>query len=426
MVYLEKPEPERARRRARKRRWILAPIVAWEAKGIEGLEILKEIDAPQSAAVFMFYRAVRLWAVTDPEARTDLFVESIPGWLLSALEQLDSEVTPPSITELFTRLLSESKSLHRDEVANSVSSLANWAFNKNYIETEVTFAILACIVAPRNPHYAFEAGRATRRAGRYELSEECFRRSVGLARRTNDSEAYASAFIGWGLLEQQRGRLTEADARFQRAWRAAEREKLDLLAGAARYYLLSLAAKAGKFDEAMQHATAAYTRFSRRETGKEDWLVALASNTGSLLSEFGYFSAALVLYETALPRLPRLEDRCAVLCSIGRAAAAVADRVRFDAVWMEVTGTTWGRGELLVESFVELARGAITLNAYRKAHALLVDAIEAATDPRNPAVVEAHVLLDQIANSDPPKDEDRPLPPRVNRFVKRFLERLRQ
>jgi tetratricopeptide (TPR) repeat protein len=418
MVYIDKSEPEfRDRSRGPKRRWTLPPLAAWGSKRIEGLELL---TAPREyrVALFFCYRAVRLWATTPPDERDGLFETTVPEWITSSVAGTDLE----AITRVMLRVV-ENPVMHKAEaeIAAACAHVARWAYHHGFVDVEVAFAILACIVTPRDANMAFEAGRAARRQGRYEQAIECFRRSIALARRSGDDGTYASAYIGWGLLEQQRGRALAARKYLLHALRAAHRGKLDVLTGAAHYYLVALDAKSGDFDGGLKHAMSAFRRFH----GKQDWLVALANNTGALFTEFSHFSGALPLFEAALARIQRQEDRLAILCNVGRAAAAIGDSARFNQVWLEVTGAPLIVGELAAEALIELASGAGTLQQWRKAQTLLLDAIEA-SEQRFPRIHEkARALLAGIEEGEyTVSDVDRRLPPTARQFLVTFLARL--
>ena len=419
MVFLDKPEPEGVERRSGiRRRWIVPPPPGQTGGAFEGVEILIELAAlPLAVAAFQTYRDVLLWADTDVSDRGKLFPGGSMGARAASTPRLES--VEEVITSLATLL--RTKGNQARHVATACSWISRWAAREGFGQTELAFAHAAATVLPREPELAFEAGRAARRLGRYEYAVQWFRRAIGLARRTNNDEAKAAAYLGWGVLEELRGRRDVARMRFILAHRTARKAGLLKVMAAARHYLIALTVPNGTFDEGFAHANAALKLYGRLE----DRLALLATDTGALLSEHQYFSAAVSLYEMAVPLMPRSAERAAAYANLARAAAALGQRQRYAEFWTAFEQEIkHGAAEYIPAALVELARGAWTLGYARQVSVMLNEAERIATERRD---TRAHVLagrLREAVRAGGPVDQDRPAPEEVERFIHKMKARL--
>jgi tetratricopeptide (TPR) repeat protein len=386
------------------------------------MRVLHDVPGPLGLVLFQRFRDVDLWASVRPDKRPDLFAERTRGVELPTWDRSDSgggQLESP--LRVLAALVVGPGAGRESEVAQACTSIAEWASENGHDETAAGFATLASRVRPRDPELAFAAGRAARRLGKYENAEAWFRRAVGLSRRLGNEEAASAAYLGWGVLEELRGRREAARTRFVLAWRAAKRGKLLTLAATARHYMIALTVPDGTLQEGFAHAVAAYKLY-----GKADHLLPrLASDTGALLSEHGHFSTARLLYEAALPLLTRPAERVAGLANVGRAAAAMGDKQRFTEARHDFDLLAPHGREFLPASLVEMAYGAQTLGQPRQAAAMLGDAIRLAREHRDePALATALRLEEKIAAKHP-GDSDNPAPVEHQIFATRFANRLR-
>lgn len=180
----------------------LAPTLPTEP--FDGFDLLEELG-DERRALFQSYRDTLLWALARSEERPNLFralpddltMAAVPAPLAPAIEEFWKLVRNPG---------------HADgaAIARACTSVSEWGALNGYAATEYHFAALAARVAPADPVLAFNAGRAARRHARIEDARVWFRRSVALARRADDEAAYASAFLGWGILEERQGNVDRA------------------------------------------------------------------------------------------------------------------------------------------------------------------------------------------------------------------------
>ncbi|HYW09226.1 MAG TPA: hypothetical protein VE913_19865 [Longimicrobium sp.] len=422
MVFLDKPEPAgSSRRRARKRRWIVWPSPVAPAGEVEGMRVLHDVPGPLGLVLFQRFRDVDLWASVRADKRLDLFAERARGVELPTWDRFDDggELEPP--LRVLAGLVVGPSASRELEVAQACTTIAEWASEIGHDETAAGFSTLASRVRPRDPGLAFAAGRAARRLGRYENAEAWFRRAVGLSRRLGNEEAASAAYLGWGVLEELRGKREAARTRFVLAWRAAKRGKLLTLAATARHYMIALTVPDGTLQEGFAHAVAAYRLY-----GKADHLLPrLASDTGALLSEHGHFSTARLLYEAALPLLTRPAERVAGLANVGRAAAAMGDKQRFTEARHDFDLLAPHGREFLPASLVELAHGAQTLGQPRQAAAMLREAIRLAREHRDEPALATALRLEQRIAAKHSGDSDHPATVEHQMFATRFANRLR-
>lgn len=373
---------------------------------------MDEVPEELGVAFFQWYRDASLWGLTDPRHRAELF--RIPR----------RDIVVPVVPERLHRAATTFRSLVVDpvtvsaqELAAACAVIAEWANSLGYAKTELAFARAAARANDMSTDHAFRAGRAARRNARYEEAQEWFRRAVALARRADDDAAYASAYLGWGVLEQMRGNNDRARRRFVKAWKRVKGGRLPKLAAAARHYMIPLSL--GNLGEGIRHAVAAYKLY-----GSEDHrLAALASDTGAFLCDHHHYAAAKPLFEAALRHVGGSPDRIVPLSNLARAVAALGDREGFIRLWREANQRGSGYRETHADALIELAEGARTLREFRYADASLREAIAVATERREPGPLQrAEAVLAEL-HSKPP-DTNIPAPPEVSRFVRRFVRRL--
>lgn len=419
MAYTDKPEPEgKELSRGEKRRWTVPPPYTWDANRIDGIRLL---DVPGSSGfrltLFVAYRAVRSWAVRRLPPPL-LYREAEEG--LGAPEWYAGEETPAELHEpldTIRELIEGTRHPEEAPIFDACTGIGKWAYAHGDAGTETSFFTLAAHIRPGDAGAAFLVGRAARRDLRHNAAEEWFRRTIALARRSEDDASYVAAYLGWGVLEDVRGRREHARRRFIAAWRKARAAGLKKMMAAARHYLVPLAV-GRSFEEGYRHAVAAYKLYGPGEHR----VGLLAIDMGAFLIDNGYFSAAIPLL-TAAVEFPLGTERKVGLCNLARAVAAVGQRKRFLSLWLAIYETPLENNEALGAALTELGCGALTLGQTRRAEHALQDALSVATDERSRQRAAGLLLR---TRSSPPKDHDKPAPPEVLRFVSRFTHRLRR
>jgi tetratricopeptide (TPR) repeat protein len=317
--------------------------------------------------------------------------------------------------------LVDGHSVDARQLAQAALTVSEWATGRGHAGTAALFAGLAARLRPRDPDLAFAAGRAERRCGRFDQAGEWFVRAIGLSRRSGDDAAYASAFLGWGLMEEERGMRASARQKYVRAWRAAMRGSLHQLGAAARHNMIALSVPDDPFDTGFSHVVAAYKLY---DDSSAERLALLALDAGVFFAEHGLYAAALPLYDAADRHLSRPAIITALHANVARAAAALDHVERFRQAAAIVTREESQAGEFAPGALAELSRAAYTMGLDGKAVGYANAAAKAAK--ARGALTAERAALDALAAVRERRTRDVPIepPPRVRRFVKRFVARM--
>jgi tetratricopeptide (TPR) repeat protein len=387
---------------------------------LEADPILHEIPAPLGIELWQRFRDAIVWKDVRVEDRDHLFHQHTtylrdPAYSLVADDEIGASV------QTLAKLIEHPGSAEMRSVVDAIAAIADWAVGKGYDQTAAHYAGLAARMRPRDPGLAFAAGRAERRCARYERAEQWFMRAIGLSRRLSDDAAYADAYLGWGLMEEQRGKRASAREKYVRAWRAALRGSFPQLIAAARHNLIALSYPDEPFEVGLAHAAAAYKLY---DDSSPDRLALLALDAATLMADHSYFTHALRLYDALAPHIARPAVHVALLSNIARAAAAVGDRERFRSAYEQVTREDAQAGEFGPAALAEVARAAHTLGYEGKAIATANAAIHLAR-ARGAAGAECMALnVIEAVREKRAGDVLRETPPRAVRFVNRFVKRL--
>jgi len=229
----------------------------------------------------------------------------------------------------------------------------------------------------------------------------------------------ARVYIGWGVLEELRGDLAAAERKFQKALTTATEVSLPSIAAHAHQFLIPLTS--AMFEDAFGHAVAA----ARLYTDSDPDLPRLASDTGALFSDHGYFGLAMLLYEAALPKFSRTPDLLACYANVGRAAAALGQKQRFSEAWTEVERLSRGPlAQYHAESLLELATGAVTLRYWKPAAKMVGEARSVAERLGSATTLERIAKLLATIDGRTGGDVQRDPEPRLEEFALRLCDRL--
>lgn len=422
MAYIGKQEPEgRERNRGPKRRWTIPAPPGLSPCGLEARQILEEVPGPLGVELWQRFRDAVVWNAVAAEGRHHLFMKTTylrdPAFADAAAEAV--EIHPALRT--FSELIGGARTVEPRALAKASVGISEWATLHGHEETAALYAGLAARLRPRDPELAFAAGRAERRCARYERAEEWFLRAIGLSRRAGDDAAYASAFLGWGLMEEQRGRRVSARQKYVRAWRAAMRGSFHQLGAAARHNLIALSVPDDPFDVGLAHVIAAYKLY---DDSSAERLALLALDAGVFFAEHGFYAHALRLYDALARHIARPAVQVALLANVARAAAAVGDRDRFRAAYESVGREDAQKGEFAPAALAEVARAAHTLGLDGKAIATANEALKIARSRGMAGAERAALDVIEAVREKRAGDVPREPPPRVVRFVSRFVRRL--
>lgn len=402
----------------RKRRWQIPPLPNAVIRGFPGLSILEEInDPPLAILLWQRFNDIQEWLRTPDARKPHLFALSAEYDAILT-RTADAGEMRGTLRDM-SRMLQAEVGRHAREMARLCEQVGIWASREGFVETGAMYYLLAAHAAPADQVLNFAAGRAERVCARYHRAEQWFQRSIGLSRRAGDDETYASAYLGWGLLEEQRGDHAAALVRYTRALRAAQRGKLRPLAAAAHHNMIPLAAQARDFSTGQAHIVAAYKLY-----GKDATIIRLAADAAAFWAWFGYFQLARSVYTAVVDRIAQLPDRVQVLANIGRAAAAVGDEAEYSRIQLHAAELASAGRHFPARVWVDLAEGARSLGHTRAALDLAGRALEEAGARGEQATLAAARGVLGAVQSASPADRDTDAPERLQRFASRMVKRV--
>lgn len=355
---MDESPPERQPRRPL-RQWIVPPGLQPADEPFPGYRVLDEVRTGLGVALWQFLRDADLWSTTPPEERNRLFA---PGAArrrrerMSSLEQARDLRRP---LEALSRALDARKRNSGLQVMRACKAVSRWAGEQGLPRTALAFAQSAAVATPDRAGAAYMVGLLSRRNAEYRRAETWFRRTLALARRSEDWRYYGLACIGVGNLHRQRGDYPRARKWFIRALRTSRRKALWDVRSMAMHDLFCVAANGGQSDEADAWAERAFRAYGPQHPR----VVALAHDVARYWLQQERYEDALRVFRAVLPHLERVPEQLVVTANVARATAALGDRLGFAALWHD----TWrlvdegDDGEGVAYALVALARGAAML-----------------------------------------------------------------
>lgn len=410
MLLTDRPEPI-----ARRRGSLAVPAPQLLAQPFEAAPLLDEIEGPLSARLFQRARDAALWAATPQDLRCGLFQPATPSGGAYPDDPFGSSL------RVLDRLVLEPEGATAEGIAEACTRVGEWAAHCGHVQTAIWFYEVAAHASPDGAMLAAAAGRLLRQHAYFERSKRWFERAVGLARRAGDMSASASAYLSWANMEFHRGEHSRARKLFLRAWRRARKHHLRELGAAARHNLLALCIETGRFDEAQEHAEAAFELYGKRHR----IIPTFAQDVAQLWSWQSYSEVALRVFLAALPKIDVPKERFIATANLGRAAAGAGRRDLFLDAWGEVAHYAGPANEFVAEALVNISEGALILGLHGKALEAAGRALHLAAARRERATVEqAERVLARIrAGEAGPRRS--PLPPdRVRSLAGRLLRAL--
>lgn len=402
----------------RKRRWQIPPLPSAVVRGFPGLSIIEEInDPPLAILLWQRFNDILEWLRTPDARKRHLF--ALSAEYEAVLSHTTHAEEMRGALRGVSHMLEAGRGEHARRMASFCEQIGAWASREGFVETGAMYYLLAAHAAPTDQGLNIAAGRAERVCARYHRAEQWFQRSIGLSRRAGDDETYASAYLGWGLLEERRGDHAAALVRYTRALRAARRGQLRTLAAAAHHNMIPLAAQSGDFTSGQTHIVAAYKLY-----GKDATIIRLAADAAAFWAWFGYFQLARSVYDTVVDRIAQLPDRVQVLANIGRAAAAMGDEAEYSRIRARAEELASTGRHFPARVWVDLAEGARSLGHTRAALDLAGRALEEAAARGEQATLAAAREVLGAVQSASPADRNTNAPERLQRFASRMVKRV--
>jgi tetratricopeptide (TPR) repeat protein len=378
------------------RRWHIPPPLIHGSEALEGGALIQELDSEAGVLLWQAFRDVMLWAMSEPDARTQVF--SPDNDFYSAAEGRLGGAVDPRLTaglRVVQQLVQDPATAREERVAAACRQLSEWALEEGLLGTSLAFAQNAALAHPGDAAAAFWVATVAGRVNDHARAEVWFRRAIGVARQSRDWRMYSRSFGGLGNLYIRRGNLPEARRLHTRALRGARRGGMRREQAAALHDLFGVAVETGATAEAERLARQAFDAYDRRNRRLSE----LARDVASFWVEQGHFARALSVLQATLPRAERPGERIVLLATIVRAAAGHGDtETALGAaaqVWHHVNDSE--SPAVGGPALLELARGLLALGDHRGAGEAAERAIASATAARERKVaVAAETLLEGI------------------------------
>jgi tetratricopeptide (TPR) repeat protein len=319
--------------------------------------VLDEVGAAAGYVLWLLLNDCDLWIAT--EQRAELFAPGGRDWA-----QAD---WPAELVDAFSvlRAAAAAPELARaPDLAAAAATVWEWAERQGHMETALQFAELAARLEPDSSARAGTVGRlCRRRGGLYPRATRWFQRASRLARLQEDEIAFATAQLGWGMLEFNHGNYLHAESHFLKAFRGAMRVGRRSTAALASHNLFILAMATGRFEHAMSRGFEAVRMYAAHHPR----FPILAHDVALGLTMQGYYSSALPILTKLPPLVDQVRERILVFSTLARAAGAVRDRVRFERGAAEVLKMADTDAEMADSSLLHLAEGARSFEQWDRA-----------------------------------------------------------
>lgn len=398
------------------RRWRVPAHFLYGAERFDGASILEESPGPLGLLLWQSERDVRLWAMSAPAQREELFSRGAAHRTTAALRTAGGR--PPELRAPMAALasmLEHPMDIAADAVMLACERIAEWAEGRGATSTALTFAQAAALTQPGSAPCAYRVGRLARRGGQPGRAEGWLNRAIVLARQARDWDTYAAAYSGLGNVNLSRGNLPAAERCQCKALRIATRHEIPARAGAALHDLFVVAAEAEQADRALQLAEIAFRTYPAAHQGR----VALAHDVALLWMEQGHFACAMPVLRAAWSRLEP-DQQVVGLANVARAAGALGDRGSYEEYGRLARAEMAGRGsrELRSVSLLNLARGAASLGDLQGAAELAAQAsASAAEQKQNKLCFEAEALLQALGGEMSAAEQTRSPAPESESFA---------
>ncbi|HSU14199.1 hypothetical protein [Longimicrobium sp.] len=332
---------------------------------VPGAEIMADLESGMGVVLCSLFRTALAWS-NDPGPP----MAELAALEEHALARLDEDECWPAAAVIAAQLAAERAD--RAQVAQACFCIADWALARNAGATAQAFMLLAALVCPRHPRYAWAAGRMLRGNGRMREAEFWLERSHRVAVWTGDAYAQSIALSSLGMLAYTGGNFGMAERRLKEALFVATRQGSRVLEGEVLHNLMVIETERHELARAEEYGVRAMEIY----LSDHERLPALAHDIANLWIAQGHFGRALPVLLCVAGHLPDPAERFQTYSAAARAAGGACDEDAFDAVW---TGAweceaTVGIDRLSAAAFLEMGRGASTLRRWDQA----IDAFEAA------------------------------------------------
>jgi tetratricopeptide (TPR) repeat protein len=385
----------RVPQRKTQRRWRVPPALKRGDEIFEGLGVLDELTGERGLVLWQSLRDALLWADAQEDERAALFS---PDAERTRMAMILASQPAPELEEplsVMARMLGEPTRISEEMVALACRRVSQWSDDEGLLATSLAFAQAAATVTPGDPAAAFAVGKLARRRAEYARAETWFRRTIALARQVGDWATYAQAFNGLGNLYRQRGNLPAARRFLARAVRAAQRNSLHAIEGAALHDWFVVATEGDRVEEAQQLARAAFEAYGPHHPR----IPMLAQDVAYWWTTQGYHGRALPVLRSTLPYFTQPHEQLNPWGSIARAAGGIGDRAAFREAWDACYDLlpSMTAHDVTAQTLLDMALGAASLGIWDKAEQAAREALEIGSQRQEGRIrLTAEAVLDSV------------------------------
>src|SRR4051812_12780537 len=259
---------------------------------VPGAEIVAELESGEGVVLCSLFRAALAWS-NDPAGPISELAEVEEH----ALARLDDGDCWPAAALIAAQLAGGR--VDRTRVAQACLCVAEWALERNAGGTALAYTLLAALVCPCHPRYAWAAGRMLRSHGRTREAEFWLTRSQRLAVWTGDACTQVKALNSLGVLACVRGSHATAEHRLAEALDLASRHGLREAEGEVLHDMMLVQLGRQDLVRAEEYAIRAVEKY----LPGHHRLPALANDIACLWMDQGYFARALPVLRSVLVHL---------------------------------------------------------------------------------------------------------------------------
>lgn len=224
---------------------------------LEGDRILSELRGELGILVWRIARDVVLWADIPAAHRPGLFSPQAPSRRSRRLLELDlPEGLAPALDTLAAQL-TVPENADPAVMTWACGLAARWAAEHEASGTAIYYAQAGALCSPEDAVPALDTGRLALAGGQPSRAESWLRRTVALARRSQQWGAYAGACLALGDLYHAAERSSRARSWYRRAYGAARRAGCREIGALAADGVFRLALASGNVAEAASFASLA-------------------------------------------------------------------------------------------------------------------------------------------------------------------------
>jgi hypothetical protein len=336
---------------------------------VAGAEMIRELPAREAAALYPLFWAALTWSHAP-----DAGVPDLGSAEAQALARLGEERCWAAVAVIAGQLAGEGLA-DPTEMGQACFCLADWALARGACGTATAFTLLAPLVLPRNPRFAWAAGRFLRQRGCIVEAEAWFRRAHRVAVWRKDPEVQIRALNSLGNIHLTVGRKGFGQRLQLKALTLSRRYALRMLEGEVSHDLFVAHASCGELELAEAAAAVAFDAYRRGHPK----LPLLVHDIAQLWLEQGFHWRSLPIFQALMERRDLPHHGVREFAGAARAAGAAAERGLFEhyvaRVWECVPVVPAAVG---ASALYEVGLGAELLEDFRYAEGALQRALELA------------------------------------------------